>query len=295
MNSNFSTTKIPDILLAGVIIIILGISLNSCSTEIEFEDITDEEYEDLKSISGQSGTIIFQNKGTTQKAWETIFKEAFKSPYLRKPLYFGLSNNAQLGDIVFRDNDGYSTIYSMGDAGINELEMMKLINPARKVRNFDLMVSNSSQFNLGALFDVDKLNLIDADLKGDLSKAKVVKFHIDEYNIDELKIGLFKQLVQKGQIANYEGEIGGGRKLVITKVLRVKGLTMSARLSKDLGADAKVKLLDLVKADSSKVNTIGAVFRYNGEKLVTIENDEVFVPFIQVFKGKKIRKWFFNK
>lgn len=271
-------------------LIIFILIISSCASDIEIDQLTEEEYNYLESDYGHAGfsSII---KGKTHYMWEKVFKDIISSDVYKKSIYSGLSNTHELGDILYKDAGSYKLYSKLEDNNFSDTDIEQIVKQGNITENASYSKSDSLSVNLllGELSDLKILERFNADFTSMIQSHSSINVTINKYQTNDIALGTLKRIMNTdSKKRNYKNDLLAGNKYLISRLVVVKGYTIVADFNKDLSSELKVELISIAKKDSSSSNQIK--FSYDGQKIIKLENNNEFVPFIQFTKAKKIRK-----
>jgi hypothetical protein len=257
-------------------------------SDIEFTELTEAEYNNLNSSVAHAGFNITR-RGKTHYTWEKVFKEIVSSDFYKRSLYAGLSNPYTLGDILYK-NAGNLDLYTQWKNNyFTAAEIDTITEPGNIVKNATYSKSDSLSENilLGELSELKILEQFGADFSSKIKNQCTINVTLGEYQTDEIVMGDFKKILTKDRKKHdYRSYLLEPNRYLITKLVLVKGYTITAEFNTAVGSELKVKFIKLATRDSSNSNEIK--FSYDGNKTIKLVDNSEFVPFVKLTKMKKI-------
>jgi hypothetical protein len=274
----------------------LSIIIISCckskKSNIEFEELSDNEVTQLEKDYSQGGFNLAISTGMTQKSWEKVFKEVLKSDVFKKNIYTGLSNQYELGDILFKNGrnlDVYSKLKKGGNFTSSEIsQIITEPNIAPKATynkndsiSVELLINLLSELKMLNTNSSDSLNV---EFKGLIEKSSVIDITVNGHEIHELILSPFKSMLNSDpKKEQYKIDLLSGKRYLVKKVLSINGYTLTANFNRDLSLELSAKL-----QGTPPVEGLGK-FNFDGQRTIKIETDEKFVAFVELLKSKQIR------
>jgi len=273
-----------------IMLLILIVLISSCTPDIDFEELTDAEYKNLESDYVHAGFSLTK-KGKTHYTWEKVFKDVISSDVYKKSIYAGLSNSYDLGDILYKNAGNYNVYSKLKDNNFSAADIEKLTEPANLVENATYSRGDSLSINLllGELSDFEILEKFGADFTNNIKNNSSINVTINQYQTNEVKLGELKKILNTDKKKKaYKIDLLQPNRYLISRLVVIRGYTISAEFNQNISSDLKVELIKLSRIDSSSSNQVK--FSFNGQKTIEIENTREFIPFVQFIKSKKIKK-----
>jgi hypothetical protein len=175
---------------------------------------------------------------TSRQAWTAVLKNCADSDLLGKDtVYFGVSNQIGPGSIWRRDKDGSLRLrYELSDIEPEPAKQAALIQLNNQVSCKGSSSSNW-QIKFGLPFE-SAVTPVSADVGSDLRRADNVTVSVNGWAVDELKEGLYEQLIQNSAM---KGEFSTSDRLVVENAYRIIGFSATFHFAKSIADQLKGK------------------------------------------------------
>jgi hypothetical protein len=190
-------------------------------------------------IAGVVGILWWRGhlKNNSQEAWRAVLKNCATSNLLgSNVVYFGASNRVGPGSIWRKATDGsYRLFYELSDLESDDEKRKKLV-----ILNNDVSCQGDAtsdwSIKVGLPFESSAIAL-KADVSADLKMARNVKVAITAYAMDELKEGLFEDVIRNNPRLNQTP----GVFVIAENAIRVNGFSADFTFTEDVANQIRPK------------------------------------------------------
>jgi hypothetical protein len=190
-------------------------------------------------IAGVVGILWWRGhlKNNSQEAWRAVLKNCATSNLLGSDVvYFGASNRVGPGSIWRKAADGsYRLFYELSDLESDDEKRKKLV-----ILNNDVSCQGDAtsdwSIKVGLPFESSAIAL-KADVSADLKMARNVKVAITAYAMDELKEGLFEDVIRNNPRLNQTP----GVFVIAENAIRVNGFSADFTFTEDVANQIRPK------------------------------------------------------
>ena len=173
----------------------------------------------------------------SQQAWQAVLKNCAQTNLLGKNVvYFGASNTVGPGSIWRKAQDGsYRLFFELSDLE-NDPEKRKQLVVLNNPVGCQGSANSSWDLKLGLPFESSAISL-KADVSGDLKKASDITVAITGYEMDELKEGLFEDIIR----SNPRLSQNPASFVIASNAIRVTGFSASFTFPASVAAEIRPK------------------------------------------------------
>ena len=273
-------------------VLLISLLLSNCSkkADMKFTDV-DLAQIDTTAVEDTSALAAKNVSGYAAKYWGKVMKHCMQSLLLKKKEadYLGPSNSLGLGTVT---DENLDVTYRVVDENIfTKEELSKIIRLGKPT---------SCQYEISSNVDVEAMMNAKISVKSDddlslglgtaIKNRKKVSFNVESWQKDELIAGdlmdALKDETNPQKKAFKEDLLKEGR-IIMTRLIRVKGFSADIELGNDISADLQAKLSSGAIANLGSADATVKVSVINSKTIRLKSTDDFFI-FGKFVKAEKL-------
>lgn len=273
-------------------VVLISLLLSNCSqkADMKFTDV-DLAQIDTTAVEDTSALAAKNVSGYAAKYWGKVMKHCMQSLLLKKKEadYLGPSNSLGLGTVT---DENLDVTYRVVDENIfTKEELSKIIRLGKPT---------SCQYEISSNVDVEAMMNAKISVKSDddlslglgtaIKNRKKVSFNVESWQKDELIAGdlmdALKDETNPQKKAFKEDLLKEGR-IIMTRLIRVKGFSADIELGNDISADLQAKLSSGAIANLGSADATVKVSVINSKTIRLKSTDDFFI-FGKFVKAEKL-------
>lgn len=259
-------------------VVLLGCP-DSKKADLQFTDVNlpevDTTVRDTNSLAAKNV------RGYAARYWGKVFKHCMQSLLLKKKDadYLGPSNTLGLGTIT---DENLDVTYRLVDANtFSDAELKKIILPGGPT---------SCQYEISSNIDVEAMMNAKVSVRNDddlslglgtaIKNRKNVNFNVTSWQKDELITGQLMDALNSSPTAAkkaFKEDLLKPERIIMTRLIRIKGFSADIELKNDISADLKAKLNSGVIANLGNADAAVKVSIVNSKTIRLKSSDDFFV------------------
>jgi hypothetical protein len=254
-------------------------------TEVDIAEVDTTEIQDPSQLAAARG------KGYAAKYWGRVFNHCMQSLLLKKKDadYLGPSNTIGLGAITDENRDLTYRIVDGSTFSPDELSKILKQGGATSCQ-YEIKSSLDIEALLNAKVKVKSDDDLSLGLSNAIKNRKNVNFNVTSWQKDELIAGALRDaLADESNTAKkaFKEDLLKEDRIIMTRLIRVKGFSADIELSNSISADLKTKLASGAIANLGDADAAVSVSIVN-DKTIRLKSSGDFYIFGKFVKATQI-------